>query len=374
MSACGLAADVQLWGRLAQARLRGRPLMLSHLLTRRCDAHCATCLWRGEADITGASRAAELTAGETTWLYRQAAREGFPLVVIWGGEPLLRPDLPRLVRVAQAGGMAVALITNGWLLPERWADLRGWVRTLIVSVDEVGEEHDRLRGLPGLFARLDEFLLSLRSDPRRPRVLVNTVLSRLNRGALRRVTESAQRWGAGVYFCAMETGFLLADGFRGVKEHLALSHRELREEVRAAQDLKAAGYPVLTTWQYMKLLERDPDLRSYRCHFPRAVLTVDADGSVRDCTCRDRALASVGQLREQGLGLQALVRGDRYRAMVERAKSCTVCNNPDVIETSWYWEVRPFMVRQSLALAGSGRRRVQTSRPGERRRTRACPG
>ena len=347
----GFISDLRLGARILRARARGRPLMLSHLLTRRCDARCATCLWRADADVTGVAQAPELTPEEATWLYQQAAQEGFPLVVIWGGEPLLRPDLPHLVRRAQAGGMAVVLITNGWRLSERWPELRGWLRTLIVSLDDVGERHDELRGLPGLYDRLDKFLFELRQDPERPRVLVNTVLSQLNRGALRRVAVAAQRWKAELYFCAMETGFLLAEGFRGVKEELALSPAQLREAAQLARELKAAGYPLLTTQAYLRLLGCDPGLHAYRCHFPEAVLTVEADGSVRDCTCRDRPVANVKQAREGGSTLVGLMRSRSYLAMLEKAKSCTVCNNPDVIETSWYWEMRPFMLRHGLALA-----------------------
>ena len=32
----------------ARARLTHRPFLLSHLVTGRCNARCATCLWRDE--------------------------------------------------------------------------------------------------------------------------------------------------------------------------------------------------------------------------------------------------------------------------------------------------------------------------------------
>lgn len=68
--------------------------------------------------------------------------------------------------------------------------------------------------VPGLFERLDAFIEGLRSDPRRPRLLVNTVLSRANPGALRRVAPVAERWGAGLYFCPTETGVMLDNGLQ----------------------------------------------------------------------------------------------------------------------------------------------------------------
>jgi len=343
-------SHLRLAWRLARARLEGRPLILSHLITRCCNARCDTCLWRADADETSASGMVELTTEEVAWLYREAGAAGFPQLVVWGGEPLLRPDLPDLLEVARAAGLSVALITNGWLLPSRWPALRGRVRTLIVSLDDVGQAHDRLRSLPGLYARLDEFMTEVQTDPLRPRLLVNTVLSRLNRGALRRVAPVAKRWQAGLYFCPMETGVMLAAGFSTSKRILALPPQELKEVARLARQLQVAGYPLLSTRRYLEFLLRDPGLHAYSCRAPYATLTVKADGSIRDCTRRDVTVAKLGDLREAGTSLAALIRQPQYRAMLARVNSCTACNNPDILETSWAWQLRPFMLRHALRL------------------------
>ena len=343
-------SDLRLAWRLARARLEGRPLILSHLITRRCDARCDTCLWRADADETSALGMLELTTEEVAWLYREAGAAGFPELVVWGGEPLLRPDLPGLLEVACAAGLSIALITNGWLLPSQWPALQGRVRTLIVSLDDVGPAHDRLRSLPGLYARLDEFMTAVQTDPLRPRLLVNTVLSRLNRGALRRVAPVAKRWRAGLYFCPMETGVMLATGFSASKRSLALPPQELKEAARLARELQVAGYPLLSSRRYLDLLARDPGLHAYTCRAPYATLTVKADGSVRDCTRRDVTVASVVDLRRAGGSLASLTREPGYRAMLARARSCTACNNPDILETSWAWQLRPFMLRRALSL------------------------
>jgi Predicted Fe-S oxidoreductases len=245
----------------------------------------------------------ELTTEEVAWLYREAGAAGFPQLVVWGGEPLLRPDLPELLEVACASGLSVALITNGWLLPRRWPALRGRVQTLIVSLDDVGAAHDRLRCLPGLYSRLDEFVTGLKVDPLRPRLLVNTVLSRLNRGALRRVAPVAKRWQAGLYFCPMETGVMLAAGFSTPKRSLSLPPQELREAAELARELQIAGYPLFSSRRYLDLLTRDPGLHAYKCRAPYATLTVKADGSIRDCTRRDVAVARLNDLRETGTSL-----------------------------------------------------------------------
>jgi len=330
--------------KLARARLRDRPFILSHLITARCNAGCPTCLWRDDDTP-------ELDADAVAWLYRQAADFGIPQLVVWGGEPLLRPDLPELLAIARRAGLLVTLITNGWLLGERWVELRGHVDVLILSLDDIGDAHDRLRGLPGLFRRLEAFVASVRDDPARPRLLVNTVLSRLNRGALRRVAPVAQEWGAGLYFCPMETGRMETTGFTGTLGSLSLDLLGLQDAARLAKILKRAGYPLMATDLYLDLLEDDPALTAYACRAPRAILTVEADGAVRDCLRRDAPLARVDQLKATGGKLDDVFAFPGYRRMVDSAEGCTVCNNPDVLEVSWLWDLQRQMLEKLGRLA-----------------------
>ena len=224
---------------------------------------------------------------------------------------------------------------------------------LIISVDDVGVAHDRLRGLPGLFARLQGFVADVARDPLRPLLIVNTVLSRLNVGALRRVAPLARRWDAGLYFCPMETGQMRSGGFDGSREELGLTPAQVREAARLARQLKAAGYPLLSTDRYLDLLAADPAVGGYLCRAPQAILTVEADGAVRDCLRRDAPLANVADLRVHGRPLTDVFELPRFGAMVEDAQRCTACNNPDVVETSWLWDLRPCMLRTSVRLAAS---------------------
>ena len=339
------AAGLRLLAGMARARLRGRPFLLSHLVTARCNASCPTCLWRDD-------EAAELPTDSVVWLYHEAAAAGMTQVVVWGGEPLLRADLPELLAAARAVGLIVTLITNGRLLAQRWPELRGQIDALILSLDDTGPAHDRLRGLPGLFEQLEAAVALLEGDPLRPKLLVNTVLSRLNPGALRRVAPVARRWGAGVYFCPMETGRRESTGFAATRAHLALSPEQIREAARLARLLQTAGYPLLASRRYLDLLEKDPGLNTYTCRAPRAIFTVEADGAVRDCLRRDRPLAYVEQLRARGTDLAGVFALPRFRAMLAEAEECTACNNPDALEMSWLWDLDPHMLEKAWQLVG----------------------
>ena len=354
-------ARARLTARMAVSRARGRPHTLSHLVTARCNGSCATCLWRAGAErVTegaapgvgdGARRHGELDTEAVRRLYGEAGRAGIAQVVVWGGEPLLRRDLPELLRAAHRAGLFVTLITNGWLAGARWAELRGVVDALILSLDDVGAAHDRMRGLSGLFARLETFVSTVRADPLRPTLLLNTVLSQQNPGALRRVAAVARRWEAGLYFCPMETGELSAGEAGDRLAGLGLSPGELRGAAELALELKAAGYPILDSRAYLELLAADPLLSAYTCRAPRARLTIGADGSVRDCLHADLYAGERADLWADGLQLASLFRAPEWRRMGAEAAGCTKCNNPDVIELSWLWDLRPVMLAKVVDLA-----------------------
>ncbi len=312
-------------------------------MTARCNGRCRTCLWRDP-------RLTELDTETVKWLYAEAGHAGVAQLVVWGGEPLLRQDLPELLLAARRAGLLTTLITNGWFLDARWGELHGLVDALILSLDDIGPAHDALRGLPGLYERMEAFATAVRDDPLRPTLLVNTVLSTLNRGALARVAPVAARWHAGLYFCPMETGFVTAANVDAPLADMALPAEEIRAVARTAVALKAAGFPILASRPYLDLLARDPKLRDYTCRAPRARLTVGADGLARDCSDIDRPLADVRELRAAGEPLSRVFRLPGYRRMLERSRTCTKCNNPDVIELSWLWDFRPAMLRKVAEL------------------------
>src|SRR5438270_10573507 len=83
----------------------------------RCNLRCTYCM---PEDVTFLDRAEILTFEEMTRFTRLATTLGVDKVRLTGGEPLLRKDLPRLVRmIAELPGIRdLGLTTNGLLLPE----------------------------------------------------------------------------------------------------------------------------------------------------------------------------------------------------------------------------------------------------------------
>ena len=77
-------------------------------------------------------------------------------MTLQGGEPLVHPDIVRLVSQTAAAGISCAIITNGWFLRRDIASLAAaGLNRLIISLDSATlAEHERNRGLQGLERRL----------------------------------------------------------------------------------------------------------------------------------------------------------------------------------------------------------------------------
>jgi cyclic pyranopterin phosphate synthase len=104
-------------------------------VTDRCNLRCTYCM---PEDVTFRPRAELLTFEEVAAFVRVAAGLGVDKVRLTGGEPLLRRDLPDLVRmIAAVPGIAdVGLTTNGLLLDRFAAALKAaGLRRLNVSLD-----------------------------------------------------------------------------------------------------------------------------------------------------------------------------------------------------------------------------------------------
>jgi len=87
-------------------------------------------------------------------LIDQIASFAKPVLVLSGGEPLVRPDIFEIASYANAQGLRVALATNGTLVTEEIAQKikDSGIQRVSVSIDgATSETHDKFRRLPGAF-------------------------------------------------------------------------------------------------------------------------------------------------------------------------------------------------------------------------------
>ncbi len=114
-----------------------RPLIVGWAITGRCNEQCPSCsIWQRIPD--------ELGTEQCLNLIDQMRACGTIAVSLTGGEPLLREDLPAIVRRASGHDMLVKLNTNGILLGERLNEIVG-LSQIAVSLEGLADIHDRIR-------------------------------------------------------------------------------------------------------------------------------------------------------------------------------------------------------------------------------------
>lgn len=139
-----------------EASAAANPLYLLAInLTQRCNLACAHCYMDARTLREGAPD--EISSGEVRALLDQiAARSRDTMVVLTGGEPLLRGDLEALLAHGAALGLAMVIGSNGLgLSSQRVAALKAaGAMGIGISLDSLRpEQHDAFRGLPGAWQK-----------------------------------------------------------------------------------------------------------------------------------------------------------------------------------------------------------------------------
>lgn len=131
-------------------RRPGTPVVVWNLV-RRCNLACRHCYsTSADKDFAG-----ELSTDEARRVMADLREFGVPALILSGGEPLLRPDLFALASEAKALGFHVSLSTNGTLIEGETAErvAAAGFDYVGISIDGIGDVHDRFRGSAGAYDR-----------------------------------------------------------------------------------------------------------------------------------------------------------------------------------------------------------------------------
>ncbi len=205
------------------------PRLVAWEVTRACNLACKHC----RAEAMPDPDPAELSTGEGLRLIDEIASlsEGI-ILILTGGEPLMRRDVFELAAHGTAKGLRVVMAPNGTLLtPENVERMKAnGIQRISVSIDgATAAEHDDFRGVPGAFERLLQGLENVRRAGLD--FQVNTTVTRRNLPQLEAIQDLVVSLGAVAHHI-----FLLVPTGRG---------RELAEEIIAA-----GQYEEVLNWFY----------------------------------------------------------------------------------------------------------------------------
>jgi MoaA/NifB/PqqE/SkfB family radical SAM enzyme len=282
-----------------------RPTWISFLLTERCNARCLHCdIWknRGQEDSPSTEQWKGALSDLRRWL-------GPAHVCLTGGEALLKPFAADLVAHGSSIGLFVELLTHGYWKDqtriEQLAAADPWRVTL--SLDGLGETHDRVRGRTGFFERTQKTIETLtRARAERNRdfsIRLKTVVMSHNLDALSDLAEFATRVGADVLYQAIERNYNSPED-----PHWYQQSPNWPQDPGAALSaidrlirLKREGRAIANSEHELEVMKRyfsDPDawqtsVKAHSAHESRAncaalgLVQVQSNGDVRVCSSMD---------------------------------------------------------------------------------------
>ena len=119
-------------------------------LTARCNLKCCHC----RAEATDDFVAGELSTEEVISVARDIRKAGDPIMILTGGEPLVRKDFFEIAKACVGMFSRVALATNGTIVDDAMARriVDVGIKRISVSLDGMkASTHDTFRGVPGSF-------------------------------------------------------------------------------------------------------------------------------------------------------------------------------------------------------------------------------
>jgi radical SAM protein with 4Fe4S-binding SPASM domain len=298
-------------------------LIIAWELTAACNLSCQYCRasashepTQGELDTDEAKRFVESIAPRK------------PMLILSGGEPLLRPDLFPIIRLAVSLGIRVSLASNGTLItPELAKEIAdSGVSRVSISLDGADAAmHDLGRG-QGSFKRSIRGIENLRG---RVDFQINFTVTQKNQSELIRIFDLAEKLGA----AALHIFFLVPTG-RGREEDVITPVRqeEMLRQIEGEMDRRTLEVQVTCAPQYARLKRPGHGRGSGGCLAGRRFVFVSRKGEVYPCGYLPLRVGSIREknfieIWENSPELQALREG-RLKGNCGRcgfSRSCGGC-------------------------------------------------
>ena len=256
------------------------PRIISWNSTFKCDLKCAHCYM----DAQERESAKELSTEEGKMLIDQIAEVSKPVLVLSGGEPLMRKDIFELARYGTEKGLKMAMGTNGVGITDEVAKkiLASGIKKMAISMDSSTPEiHDEFRGVPGSWQKaIDGIKASIRNGLG---VQFNTTVTVQNFDDIDNILDMAE--GLGVK--DLHLFFLVPTGRGTEVEDITpeMYEKMIRQVLAKSQETELDVKPTCAP-QYMRIAEQmgiDMSRWSRGCIAGLSYVRIYPEGEVTPC-------------------------------------------------------------------------------------------
>lgn len=224
-------------------RATHRPKLVNLEITKLCNAGCDFCdYWQTKHE-------------ERLLDYGPVIKKINPLVVvITGGEPMLRKDLPQIVRQIKNSSFYIftSMVTKGDLLSVEKAEelFDAGLNQIAVSLDFNGKKHDEYRGIEGLWDHLSGLLPRLGERFKGEKsILINTIIMDDNLDEILDIAQRAREWNIGISFSSYSVMKTNNDKHLIQNSRIDKINELVNELIRLRREWKGT---ILTTEYYLR--------------------------------------------------------------------------------------------------------------------------
>jgi len=213
------------------------PKWIAWEITRRCNLKCVHCRSSSGLEAKGHP---DFSLAEAKRVLDDIAAYSKPVMVLSGGEPLLRPDVFEIANYGTSLGLRMCLATNGTLVTQEICDRikDAGIRMVSLSLDGASAQvHDNFRNQPGAFAGTLNAAKLFRENG--ISFLINSSFTKRNQDEIPKIYQLAKELGATAWYM-----FMIVPTGRG---------EDIMDELIAPDD-----YEKLLVWHYeMEKGEKD---------------------------------------------------------------------------------------------------------------------
>ncbi|MEW6665530.1 MAG: heme b synthase [Thermodesulfobacteriota bacterium] len=251
------------------------PRLVAWELTRSCNLNCVHCRAAAHRGPYGG----ELESAECFRILDEIAQVSRPIVILTGGEPLLREDVWEIARHGSDLGLRMVMATNAVLITPGIVDKMrsSGIQRVSVSLDSATETgHDAFRKVPGAFRGALAGIEALKQGGME--FQINTTVTRHNVQEVAKIVDLAVELGAVAHhlFLLVPTGRAreMVNQEVGAAEYEELLHWFYETGRRVAIHLKATCAP-----HYYRILRQEAHRRGEKVD----VATYGLDAVTRGC-------------------------------------------------------------------------------------------
>jgi radical SAM protein with 4Fe4S-binding SPASM domain len=214
--------------------------MIAWEVTRSCNLNCVHC----RAAASCGPYAGELSTEKCLKLIDEIATVSSPVIILTGGEPLLRPDIFEIATYGTNKGLRMVMATNGTLVTPAVVRkmIESGIKRVSISIDgKDAASHDAFRQEKGAFAGAMAGIEALKDAGME--FQINTTITTANLKQIKDILELAKKLGAAAHHI-----FLLVPTGRG---------KDL-----AKQAITAADYEETLMWFHQESLSCEIQLKA----------------------------------------------------------------------------------------------------------------